>query len=273
VAVVTWPVAGVIPVIGIDMSWRIGLAMAARDRMSWGDDLLFTYGPLGFLENPLLVSTPGLVLALLWTFALQALMALSIILAGNRSFPWPVGVALAFAAGIVGFDNRETLAMIVFLWAAMAIAGDVGPRLGRVLVPVGGAVSALALLDKFNVGVVCILLTALAVPWLAPGRWRALAVASGAFLATFLVMWLALGGSLDEIVPWLRGTAELGSGFSAGMPVEDPSRAWEYPVFAVGVAGLAVGAWLYSARLSRGRAVCLAVVGACLAVFVYAVAG
>ncbi len=167
-AVVTWPVASVAPTTGLDPSWRIGLALAFRDRLAWGDDIVFSYGPLGFLENPLNVATPGLVLALLWTFAVQATLMLTIILAARRSLPWWVGVALAFLVGILGFDNREAIGLVVFLWCAMAIAGDVGPRLGRALVPAAGAVAAVALLGKVNVGVVCIVLTALAVPWLPP---------------------------------------------------------------------------------------------------------
>jgi hypothetical protein len=265
IAVLTWPVASVTPGTGLDPSWRIGLAMAFRDRMSWGDDLVFSYGPLGFLENPVNVSVPGLALALLWTFLVQAVLALTIILAARRSLPWWVGVALAFLVGILGFDNREAVALIVFLWCAMAVAGDVGDRLGRVLVPLSGAVCAVALLDKVNVGVVCMVLAAIGVPWLPPRGLRAIAIAAGTFVVTFAVLWPALGGAFGEVVPWLRRSAEVASGFTGALLAEDQARGWEIPAFALGVAALAYLAWQYGMPRERARAACLAAAGAVMA--------
>ena len=50
--VVTWPVAGVTPSVGIDPSWVLGLAMAVSNGLVWGRDIVFTYGPLGYSVNP-----------------------------------------------------------------------------------------------------------------------------------------------------------------------------------------------------------------------------
>ncbi len=49
IAVVTWPVAEASPSIAIDPSWIVGLQLAARQRLQFGHDIVFTYGPLGFL--------------------------------------------------------------------------------------------------------------------------------------------------------------------------------------------------------------------------------
>ena len=236
--------------------------------MSWGDDLVFTFGPLGFLETPLIVSTIGLVLALIWTFVLQVLLALSIIIAANRSFPWPVGIVVAFLVGMLAFENRETLALIVFIWCCMAVAGSVEERLGRVLVPLGGLAGAAALLTKINVGILCTAIIAIAVWWLPPHRWRALGVYAVAWAVSFVGLWVAVGGSLGQVAGWLSRAAQLATGFTAALPAEDTDRGWEYPVFLVMVAGLAFLVWQYALPRDRWRSLCLTTIGA-LTAFAY----
>ncbi len=55
-AVLTLPdtLWGITP--GIDISWIIGLHLAADNGLVFGRDILFTYGPLGFLMFPLLIN-------------------------------------------------------------------------------------------------------------------------------------------------------------------------------------------------------------------------
>src|SRR6476659_6830859 len=56
VALVSWPVSGTMhPPLDQDGAWQIGLRQALHDGTDYGPDLLFTYGPLGFLAQPLLV--------------------------------------------------------------------------------------------------------------------------------------------------------------------------------------------------------------------------
>ncbi|OGV54647.1 MAG: hypothetical protein A2017_19195 [Lentisphaerae bacterium GWF2_44_16] len=43
----------VMPDIGLDPSWRIGLHLAIKNKFVFGRDIIFTYGPLGFLSSRL----------------------------------------------------------------------------------------------------------------------------------------------------------------------------------------------------------------------------
>jgi hypothetical protein len=51
--IVSWPVTDLIPKAGLDPSWEGGLAMAFVQRLHWGPNVDFTYGPLGFLTVPM----------------------------------------------------------------------------------------------------------------------------------------------------------------------------------------------------------------------------
>ena len=56
VTLFSWPVIGNMwPRLDLDGAWEIGLRMAAARRPAVRARVLFTYGPLGFLREPLLV--------------------------------------------------------------------------------------------------------------------------------------------------------------------------------------------------------------------------
>ena len=53
VALVTWPVLSLTPGVGLDPSWEVALQMATQRGFDWGTQVIFSYGPLGFLSVPL----------------------------------------------------------------------------------------------------------------------------------------------------------------------------------------------------------------------------
>src|SRR3954447_442892 len=56
VTLVSWLVKGAMePRLDLDGAWEIALRQGLHDGLQFGPDLLFTYGPLGFLREPLLV--------------------------------------------------------------------------------------------------------------------------------------------------------------------------------------------------------------------------
>src|SRR5271154_6040637 len=50
-AVIFWPQASVDPVVGPDPPWQAGLALARAHDLAWGPEIVYTYGPLGFLQT------------------------------------------------------------------------------------------------------------------------------------------------------------------------------------------------------------------------------
>jgi hypothetical protein len=50
-AIVTWNVVFLAPSGGLDQGWEYGLYAAAHDGLHFGTDIVFTYGPLGFLRS------------------------------------------------------------------------------------------------------------------------------------------------------------------------------------------------------------------------------
>lgn len=264
IAAITWPVVSLVPTNGLDPSWRIALHMAAARGIDFGD-IAFTYGPLGYLAVPLNAEPGTLVPALAWMAVLQAGLASLVIVAARRSFPWPVAVALAFVTCQLLDEGREVLGLIAFLWAALVVQGDVPTRVARYLLPLSGAVAGLGVLIKLNEGIVVALLLAVAAWWQPPGRWRALGVYAGAFVASVVVLWVATGNGIAGLPRWMSASIQVAGGYSGGLLFEDPTRGWEYPVFIILVSWLAWFGWLSSAALSRARRVGLGILGALFA--------
>ena len=67
VTLASWPVTGDMrPRLDLDGAWEIALRQALHDGLNFGPDVLFTYGPLGFLREPLLVYPWSARLAFVW---------------------------------------------------------------------------------------------------------------------------------------------------------------------------------------------------------------
>jgi hypothetical protein len=264
IAFVTWPVGSLTPTAGLDPSWRVALSMIAARGVDSGD-IAFTYGPLGFLEAPLNAEPHTLVPALLWTGLLQVGLAYLVIECARRTLTWPVAIALAFVSLQLLDEGREVLPVVAFLWAALVVQWGVPARAARVLLPLSGLVCGVGVLVKVNEGVVAIVMAGVAAWWLAPGRWRGLAVLAGSTLATVVVAWVATGNGIAGLPEWVRNSIWVAGGYSAGLPAETPGRGWEYPLFAVLVAGIAFLAWQSGEGLGRARRVGMGIAGAMFA--------
>ena len=74
VGLITWPGFPVVPQAGLDPSWVTALSLAAAEGLDHGTELVFTFGPLGFLQEPVgidgLTSVTGAISPLLTRIAL-----------------------------------------------------------------------------------------------------------------------------------------------------------------------------------------------------------
>ncbi|MEO6509946.1 MAG: hypothetical protein ABIO16_03070, partial [Nocardioides sp.] len=55
---------------GLDRSWQVALSLTRPQGLRFGHDLLFTYGPYGFLDYPLPIDPLGMSLGLLYAIAI-----------------------------------------------------------------------------------------------------------------------------------------------------------------------------------------------------------
>ena len=268
IAWLTWPVQTVIPYeTGVDPSWRAGLSMAWQQSLDYGTDIVFTYGPLGFLADPYLYFPPTAALAGLYVGLLQVAIAGSLLWAARATFGFLGAAAIAFAItklAIVVVPTTLLIPPLVFLWCAYAVRR--GSQRGFLILALsGGFLAATELLIRFTTGLVILGLVGLTLAMERERRVRNLASFAATGALSFLVLWLAAGQDVRAVPDFFLYSFELVSGYSGGMPFEDPTLEWEYfGAVVVAAVALFVG-WRNTEGWPRTRRLKLLALGVALA--------
>ena len=173
---------------GLDASWRMAMGKFFSDGLQFGRDVVFTYGPLGFLMGR---TFGGLqfVSIILYQVAQAAVCSLIIFRYGLRSTGYP---RLAFFAYFLlfGVTYEDALHQIIIAFAGFELIrhSRASWRLGTALIGVLYAVFALI---KFTD---CVLCTVFVFSAAGLQAWRKQRGATGwtlsCFLGSFLVGWI-----------------------------------------------------------------------------------
>lgn len=262
-ALLTWRDVSFAPVAGLDPSWHAALHMAARQRMTFGDDLVFTFGPLGFLTQPVVYYLSTGLLSALYVLALQAALCGSLLGVLRRTLPLGAAAALTFLLLSATRDLKaaEAVMVVAVLVAIGLLRGDHSARVERTLVVVAGVVAGSHLLVKFNTGMVVTAVGAVTAWHVGRRTWRSEGVFAGTAAASLVAGWLVTGNSLGDLRAYVVGSLQVASGYSESLGIELHERAGFYPAAAVvTVLVLALG-WRASRRWPGGRRVGLALIG------------
>jgi hypothetical protein len=253
VTLVSWPFPGdMTPLPNLDGAWQIALRRAVHDGLQFGPDVLFTYGPLGFWREPLLVypwtARIGFAGALIVHFVLCATLIWGL----RRALGSLLVAALVTVLVAAAIDHEPTV-VIAFAGSVALAAGIARQRRADALALGLGVLCGLELLTKLNSGITLALLGAVALAAAPSPRRRLLAVFAGGAVLALAVGWFGTGQSVGAIGDYVKGGLGIVSGYSEAMYFEDPLAAWEFwAVFAVTGIGLAV-AWR-AGELLPGRA-------------------
>lgn len=235
-AVLTWPIGGIGPTVGLDPSWVAGLYMAGDRGMDAGTEIIFTYGPLGFLGLPNLFEIwPGR-LAFLWTALVQIALCSGLLWASRRAFGLIVGFVITALATAAPTADPILLAATVI--GAAALFGGWSAR-ARLAFAIGfGALAGMQLLGTLRAGPTLIVMGAAVLVGL-PDRRRTYPAFLGSIALAFTVLWFATGQGLGNLDDYAVDTASVVSGYSASMVFPQPSRWWQTPAMVLGLATIA----------------------------------
>jgi hypothetical protein len=267
IAWLTWPVETLVPGPGVDSSWRAGLSMAAHQSLDFGQEVVFSYGPLGFLAYPYLYYPVSAALAALYVSALQVAFAGSLLWVSRASFGFLGAALIALAISkmaILALPTTLLVAPLAFLWCAYAIRRG-SDRWFLAITVGGGLVGAFELLIRLNVGIVVLALCAVTLAMERERRFRNLAVFVVSGVGSFFVFWLAAGQDVRAVPDYLRYSFEIVSGYSNAMSFEDSGLKWEYFAAAAVAAVVLFMGWRNTAGWSRSGRLKLLVLGAVLA--------
>jgi uncharacterized membrane protein len=222
-----WQAVLLQPAAGLDDSWSAGLSMAVHMGIGFGNHLVFTYGPLGFLGTSQLWYAGTGVLAFLYLIVVRGALAGLVYLAARHSY----GAIGGFLIAVLVISTIESNVAIALLIAAVwVLQHPPGARTSTVLMACGGALAALELLVKVSVGGdLAVMVAVLALTMAGSWRRHVLAAAVG-FVLVLLLGWVASGQSLGALPDYVHNSARIVSGYSSAMVLEESAIRWQYPV-------------------------------------------
>lgn len=263
-----WPQVSLVAAPGIDPSWQAGLALARITRVRWGHDLVYNYGPLGFLQNSGYYSTGQSMLATLYQAAVVAGLFLGVAAALRlRYSPMTALLGAAAVTGIASIAEASLYTEIAVLaavsWAGVLLLGQPSRRTMLIGCASLGALAGLHLLIKYSTGLhfIAIAITlSILLGWQHVERHVA-TVASCS--AAFMLGWLAMGQSVGDLPGWLNDSNEIVSGYVEGLAIPIPWDAAGALLLTVGWAVALVAMFLRGApRIPRSYTVFIAIVTA-----------
>ncbi len=263
VLVVTWPFAYKPANGSLDESWLIALQLAAERGMRHGIDIVFTYGPLGFLGWPMPYVGFTSSMAMAATGAIYLTLIATMLTEARRIVPpWAAAIITVVVARIfVYVPPFEALQIMVFLVCIEILSGraKVPWAISSALL---GMVAGLAILGKLNVGIVVLLMGAFTVSFGTRPWWRGVAIYVMSASLTATVAWLLTGHGVSDVMPFVTGSYEIIAGYNAAMGSDPvPERRWI--LFALmGAGGLAAwAAWHSCRKWPRRRRIGLTLLG------------
>jgi hypothetical protein len=205
---------------GLDASWQEMLIHAHAAGLQFGRDIIYTWGPWGFLCSLYDLGKVEAVSILIWQVPGQFAVGLALAFLTRALAPWR---RISFAAAFIVLHwlfQDTAMFVLVALVTLSALMRRAEPLAGIVAwALVLGFVSEL----KFTYMVLSVAgVSAAAVCWVWRGSWaRAAAVGLG-YLASVAAAWVAAGQSLDNLYPFVMRSLEISSGYADALALDEP---------------------------------------------------
>jgi hypothetical protein len=251
VGLIAWRLSFGLPAVGLDGSWIGGLYMAAHDGRDFGTEIVFTYGPLGFLAFPDLWYGDLAALAFVYGAAIYLAFSCTLVWALSRSLGKWGAAAVAFVFLATVPDLEQLPLVLAAAWALAAMQED-RPSFAMSLLVYGGAtLSAVESLVKLSVGPPVFLICVIALAGARASRRRWIAFL-GVAMVELLALWLLTGQPLGGLGDYLINGEQIVSGYNDAMALK-AGPGWEAPAILLVALGVATGSAFARYRDSRAR--------------------
>jgi len=235
----------------LDSSWGSVLWFAHDQGLAFGQDIVFTYGPLGYLTQGTAPDGPWAVS--FWLTTGLVLLALAPVALLLRRRPWPLAaglaaVLLALPWFTTGLDTLVPAGLLA--WGLLAITTERDPRWPWVGLAILAGLSGLVKFTWLVAGLLTLM--AVAADLLLRQRWRAAALPLLGGLAVFLTGWLGAGQSIGNLPAFLNGSWRIAAGYSKAMGMPGPSGVLWFELVTVGLVLWSAAAAARHATLPAG---------------------
>jgi len=215
-----------LPSYGLDPSWAIALHWAKEGGLKWGSEIIFTYGPLGFLRHPLLATLDLYKLSLIFNLFIHILFVLFVFLFVNsiRTVLSKILIISTFLLVYpISSDFVGLLAATLLIYHSLVIKEN-KPRFFFSFILL--AILSLIKGTMFIGSILMILTTSIVIMLNRKSKDKLKLISSSIilFFLSFITFWIISGNNLKDLLPFIIGYFELSSGYNSAMSV----NAWMY---------------------------------------------
>jgi hypothetical protein len=259
VGLLAWRLSFGLPAVGIDASWMAGLYMAAHDGRDFGTQIVFTYGPLGYLAFPDLWYSNLAAFAFLFSSTIYLTFSCTLVWALSRSLGKWGGAAVAFVFLATVPDLEQLPLVLAVAWALVALQKDRPSWAINLLIAGGASLSAIEALVKLSLGppIFFICLIALAGARASRRQWVAFV---GIAVAELIALWVLTGQPLGGLVDYAVNGEQIISGYNEAMAAK-AGPGWEAPAILLVAIGAIAGSAFAEYRNSPARWCAVGLVG------------
>jgi hypothetical protein len=228
IAILTWPIANAGARIGLDPSWIVALHLAARQGLLFGNDIMFTFGPLGFLgwPDPYIAWTSAAALLFVGTIHFTACVTLLHLARQSLGLPKATLFVLLTAFAFPWIAGWRLFGVLLFVAVATALYRRVERPTGSAFALAIGVAVGFAGLGKINVAIVGLVIATIGVAGTARRPLQSLGTYCVAVVATIVLQWLATGQRLADLPAYVHAAIDLSVGYSQSMGGVDPQTEW-----------------------------------------------
>ena len=209
------------PSTGLDSSWQMALGRFFQEGRQFGTDVVFTYGPLGWINGNMYWG--GQWGSLIAWHVLQAAILAALVLWQAERFPWSWRAPFLAFFFLLGLKYQDIQQQAALLLAGLELIrrADVTWRWSNALLLVPLVLFPLVKFTNLTLALPFVLLGA-ARAWHARGP-RAAAELPGAFAVAFLAGWILCGQNPLHLPAYLRNSWEISSGYQDAMGAPCPT--------------------------------------------------
>jgi hypothetical protein len=256
VALLTIPSAGLPMTPGGEYEYQAALTVAFREHLQWGSQIIWTYGPLGYMNVLAYMDfgtwLPAFIANLAAHAAFFGVLALFLNRIGARPWHWlPISViVLVFFERYRGFeferfpvlDHKVALVAVMLLYLASEAQTA---RLAAVFAAAGGLAVGFLLLDKGTYVILAAgLVFAYGILSLTRRERASIAALVGGIASSFLALWLIAGQHVTNVPNYFRSSYEIIAGYTPAMswfseaPAAHPTLQLSFAIAMMGAAAL-----------------------------------
>jgi hypothetical protein len=250
VGLLSWKVLFATPAIGLDNSWQAALYMASHRGLHFGTQVVFTYGPLGFLNQPFLWYSGLAAIAFVYQVALHLALGITLLWALRRTLSAPIAVVLT-AVVLIAAPGLDVPISLTAVWCLLALSPEPPSRAPWIVLIGGVVLGAAQTLVEWRSGPVILVMCAITL-LASRQRWRNLALFIVGAVGALLALWFLSGQGVGNISGYLAKTAQIVSGYSEAMGLHGG------PALVVGALALGAGLTAVACLSSRPGATRLA---------------